>query len=172
VAAAWAGAAIAEVESNMTGRILFTGLLAATLMFAQGKKGGGSRSPDVPNIGPSTNRLDRISEMLKLTKDQKKDLKATFDDAQKEATPVHEQITKARLDIGEAVAGGKSQDDIANACKAEGQLEAQMTAIELRAFAKVALGLDEEQKQHAAQLYQAMHGMFNGKNWMEMGEAR
>ena len=56
----------------MLGRILLTGLLAATLMFAQGKKGGGSRGPDMPSVPFSGgNRLDRISDMLKLTKDQK-----------------------------------------------------------------------------------------------------
>lgn len=157
----------------MTARIVSIGLLAATLMFAQGKKGGGSNGSNIPSVPFSGgNRLDRISEMLKLNKDQKKDLKATFDDAQKEATPVHDQITKARLEIGEAITGGKSQDDIAKACAAESQLEAQMTGIELRAFARVALGLDGDQKQHAAQLYQMMRGMFNGKNWIEMGEAR
>jgi hypothetical protein len=151
----------------MSGRILLTGLLAATLMFAQGKKGS-SRGPDLPNVSFGGNRLDRISEVLKLTKDQKKDLKATFDDAQKEAIPVHDQMTKARLEIGEAITGGKSQDDIAKACTAESQLEAQMAAIELRAFAKVALGLDGDQKQHAGTLFQMMRGMFSGKNWMEM----
>jgi Spy/CpxP family protein refolding chaperone len=153
----------------MLGRILLTGLLTATLMFAQGKKGSSSRGPDMPSVPFSGgNRLDRISDLLKLTKDQKKDLKSTFDDAQKEATPVHEQMTKARLEIGEAIAGGKSQDDIAKACTAESQLEAQMAAIELRAFTKVALGLEGDQRQHAAGLYQMMRGMFNGKNWMEM----
>jgi hypothetical protein len=155
----------------MTGRLLLTGLLAATLMFAQGKKNSSS-GPNIPNVPFSGNRLDRIADMLKLNKDQKKDLKSTFDDAQKEATPVHDQMTKARLEIGEAITGGKSQDDIAKACAAESQLEAQMAGIELRAFTKVALALDADQKQRAAMLYQMMRGMFSTKNWMEMPEAR
>jgi len=155
----------------MLSRILLTGLLMSTLMFAQGKKGGGSRGPDMPNVGTAgSTRLDRISELLKLSKDQKKDLKATFDDSQKEATPIHDQMAKSRQAIGDAIAAGKSQDEIAKAVAAEAQLEAQMTEIELRAFAKFALTLDDQQKQRAGNLFQMMRGMFNGKNWNSMDQ--
>ena len=153
----------------MLGRILLTGLLAATMIFAQGKKGGGGgRGPNLPdgNFG-ATSRLDRISDALKLSKDQKKDLKTTFDDAQKEATPVHDQLSKARTVIADAVAAGKSQDDIAKACAAEAQLEAQMVGIEMRAFTKFATGLEADQRTRAPMLFQMMHGLFNGKNWNE-----
>src|SRR5438132_13880119 len=103
----------------MTRRILVIGVLAAAAAFAQrgggggGGRGGGGGS-SAPNIGfGAGSKLDRIEAMLKLSKDQKKTLKQTFDDAQKEATPVHEQLNKARLAIGEAVAAGKSQEEIA-----------------------------------------------------------
>ena len=153
----------------MLARILLTGLLATTLMLAQGKKGGGGKGgPDLPNVGFAGNRIDRIAEMLKLTKDQKKELKTTFDDAQKDATPIHDQMVKSRLAIGEAVAAGKSQDEIAKACADEAQLEANMTEIELRAFTKVALELDADQKQKAGMLFQMMRGLFSTKNWNEM----
>jgi hypothetical protein len=156
----------------MLARILLTGLLMSTLIFAQGKKGGGgSKGPDLPNVGMGgSTRLDRISEMLKLNKDQKKDLKATFDDSQKEATPVHDQMAKSRQAIGDAIAGGKSQDEIAKEVAAEAQLEAQMIGIELRAFAKVALALDEDQKQRAGMLFGMMRGMFSGKNWNSLDQ--
>ena len=151
----------------MVARIFLTSLLAATLMFAQGKKGGGQQN----NMGGMSysqpSRLERISDMLKLNKDQRKDLKTAFDDAQKEATPLHDQISKSRLAIGEAVAAGKSQDEIAKACVDEAQLDTQMAEIELRAFAKVFVGLDKDQQQHAGPLYQMMRGLFNGKNWNE-----
>jgi len=151
----------------MTRRILLLGLLAATVVLAQGKKGGGGgRGPDIPNVGfGGGTPLDRITEMLKLDKDQKKDLKTTFDEAQKQATPVHDQIVKSRLAIGEAVAGGKSQDEIAKACNDEAALESQMAEIELRAFTKVVSGLEKDQQQRAGGLYQMMRGMFNKKNW-------
>ena len=156
-------------------RILLTGLLMSTLMFAQGgkqggKQGGTSKGPDMPSVMGGSTRLDRISELLKLSKDQKKDLKATFDDSQKEAAPVHDQMAKSRQAIGDAIASGKSQDEIAKAVAAEAQLEAQMTEIELRAFAKFALTLDDQQKQRAGNLFQMMRGMFNGKNWNSMDQ--
>jgi len=155
----------------MLGRILIAGLFASTMLLAQGGRGGGRGGNSGGDMGgmtfSSTSRLDRLADLLKLTKDQKKDLKTTFDEAQKEATPVHEQMSKAQLAIGEAVAGGKSQDDIAKACAAEGELEAQMAEIELRAFSKVFLGLEKDQQQRVGPLYQMMRGLFNGKNWNE-----
>jgi hypothetical protein len=154
----------------MLARILLAGLLASTMMLAQGKKGGGgSKGPDMGGASFNTvSRLDRITEILKLNKDQRKDLKATFDDAQKDATPVRDELAKSRLAIGEAVAGGKTPDDIAKVCAVEAQAESQMLEIELRAFTKVALALDADQKQRAAGLFQMMRGMFSGKNWNEL----
>jgi len=153
----------------MLGRIVMVGLVGAVLMFAQrgggGGGGGGRGGGMVPpgSFGP-INKLDRISDMLKLSKDQKKDLKQIFDDAQKEAVPVHEQISKARLAVGEAVAAGK-QDDVAKAVDAEATLEAQMTVLELKAFSKFATTLEPDQQQRAGALFQMMRGMFSNKNW-------
>jgi hypothetical protein len=152
----------------MVQRLFFIGLLSATLIFAQGKKGGGgSKGPDIPSGGFTQSRLERISGMLSLNKDQKKDLKTTFDDAQKEAAPLNDQLAKARLAVGEAVASGKSPDDIAKAGQAVAQLDAQMVEIEMKAFTKVAFGLQDDQKQRAAGLFGMMRGMFAGKNWNE-----
>jgi len=88
------------------------------------------------SFGGSTTRLDRLTDTLKLNKDQKKDIKATLDDAQKEATPLHEQMNKSRLAIAEAVAAGKPKEEIEKAVMAEAEMETQMTALELNAFAK------------------------------------
>jgi hypothetical protein len=143
------------------------GLLVSAIAFAQrGARGGGGGNTDMPNIGfGGASKLDRIGEMLALNKDQKKDLKQTFDDAQKQAAPLHDQMNKARAAIAEAVASGKGQEEIGKAVNAEAALEAQMTSIELKAFAKVAQGLDEDQQKKAAGLYMMMRGMFSGKNW-------
>jgi len=157
----------------MLHRILTIGILAAAALFAQGGGGGGrgggggGRGGDMApmgNFGP-VNKLDRISDMLKLTKDQKKDLKQTFDDAQKEAIPIHDQIVKARLSLGEAIAAGKPAEEISQASTAEAALETQMTMIELKAFAKFATGLEPDQKQRVGMLFGMMRGMFNHKNW-------
>jgi hypothetical protein len=79
--------------------------------------------------------------------------------------PVHEEIVKARLGIGEAVAAGKSTDEINKAVTAEAGLEAQMTTIEMKAFAKVIGGLEPDQQQKAAGLFMMMPGLFRTKSW-------
>jgi hypothetical protein len=148
----------------MLRRILIFGLLAVTVASAQ-RGGGRSRGGDSngPSMGfGNTSPFDRVSEMLKLSKDQKRDFKVAMDDAQKEATPLHEQILKSRQSIAEAVAGGKNTEDLV---KSEGLLEAQMAEIELRTFTKIAGTLDEEQKPRAGALFMMMRGIFEKKNW-------
>jgi Spy/CpxP family protein refolding chaperone len=154
----------------MLARILLAGLLASTLVFAQrGGGGGGSRGGGggMPGGGfaPGT-RLDRMSEMLKLSKDQKKDVKAAMDDAQKEATPIHEQINQSRLAIAEAIAAGKSKEEVDKAIQSEAELDTQLASLELHTFAKVVAFLEIDQKQQGVPMVFAMvRGAFNGKNW-------
>jgi hypothetical protein len=146
-------------------------MFASALALAQrgggggGGRGGGGGGDMIPqgSFGP-VNKLDRITDMFKLDKDQKKELKQTFDDAQKEAAPLHEQLTKARVAVGEAVVAGKPEE-IAKTTEAAGALETQMTMIELKAFVKVTSNFDADQKQKAGGLFGMMHGMFSGKNW-------
>ncbi|MBS1858090.1 MAG: periplasmic heavy metal sensor [Acidobacteria bacterium] len=154
----------------MLRRMVLIGLLGSALALAQGGRGGGGGGSrggmDVPagSFGP-VNKTDRITDILKLSKDQKKELKKIFDEAQKEATPVSAEIAKARVAIGEAIAGGKSQDEISKAVNEEAALESTMTTIELKAFSRFALGLEADQQQRAGYLFQMMRGMFSGKNW-------
>src|ERR1035437_1663014 len=148
----------------MLSRILLAGLLASTLVFAR-RGGGGDIAPRIA-FGGGT-RLDRMSEALKLSKDQKKDIKAAMDEAQKEATPIHDQMTKSRLAIAEAIAAGKTQQEVDKAVLSEAELETQMTSLELRTFAKVVSFLEVDQKQHGAATYvfAMVKGAFLGKNW-------
>jgi Spy/CpxP family protein refolding chaperone len=119
-----------------------------------------------PMMVSSGTRIDRVSDALKLTKDQKKDIKATMDDAQKDAAPVHDLILKGRLAIAEAVAAGKPQEEIDKAVRAEADLDTQMASIELHAFAKAVSFLEVDQKQRGVPIMFAMvRGAFNGKNW-------
>src|ERR1035441_6740764 len=152
----------------MLTRILLAGLMAATLAFAQRGGGGGSGGrgggSGVPGMGFGGSRLDRMSDALKLSKDQKRDVKAAMDDAQKDATPVHDQMLKGHLAIAEAIAAGKSQDEVDKAVQSQAELETQMTAIELHAFAKAVTVLEPDQKQRGIQMMFAMvRGAFNGK---------
>jgi len=155
----------------MLSRILLAGLLASTLVFAQrgGGGGGGSRGGGggIPSMGfGGGTRLDRLTEALKLSKDQKKDVKAAMDEAQKEATPIQDQMNKSRLAIAEAIVAGKSKEEVDKAVLGEAELETQMTSLELHAFAKVVSSLEVDQKQRGIPIVFAMvKGAFLGKNW-------
>ena len=152
-------------------RLLLTGILAVTLAPAQrggGGRGGGSRDSGMGGGGfpmSVASKFDTIATMLKLDKDQKKALKTTFDDSQKEAAPIRDQMAKARLVIGEAVQAGKSEEEIKTLTSSLGTLEAQMAEIELKAFAQVYKSLEKEQIAGTRGLFPMMKGMFSGKNW-------
>jgi hypothetical protein len=155
----------------MLARVLAVGFLACALVSAQRGGGGGGRGGGglVPSggFGGSMSRLDRLTDTLKLNKDQKKDIKAALDDAQKEATPLHEQMNKSRLGIAEAVAAGKPKEEIEKAVMGEAELETQMTALELHAFAKALSFLEDDQKKAGGtmMIFSMVRGAFLGKNW-------
>jgi hypothetical protein len=137
---------------------------------SRGGRGGGMNgdSGSMNRMPPaSRSRLDVFSEVLQLNKDQKKELKTTMDDAQKEAVPVKEQILKARTALAEAVAGGKSPDEIKQAEAACAAADLQMQKIELSAFAKIYQMLDKDQVAKVRPVYAMMAGIFRGKNWNE-----
>ncbi len=149
-------------------RLFIIGIAVSTLAFAQrgggggGSKGGGGQSPMMQ--GGSTSRMDQFTAILKLDKDEKKQIKSIMDDAQKEATPVKDQMEKDRLAIAEAIPGGK-QVEIDAAVKSYAAAETQMAGIEMNAFAKIYNALDKEQQQKSPAIYQMMPGIFKGKNW-------
>ncbi len=160
-------------------RLLLTGILATGFVFAQrggggmggggdegGFGGGGGRGGmDLPNIQRTPSRMDIISGLLKLNKDQKKNLKTAFDAAQKQATPIHEQIVKSRLAIGDAIQSGKSQDELKSLLGNEAALESRLARIELDAFVTVYKSLEQDQRAQTRNLFVMMKGMFDGKNW-------
>jgi Spy/CpxP family protein refolding chaperone len=156
----------------MIARILLAGMLAATLVCAQGgRKGGGSRNGDMAGgmgMMPSQNRLDMMESALKLNKDQKKQVRSIMDDAQKQAVPVRDQIAKSKADLGDAIAEGKSQEDIDKATSTLGPLQAQMAEIEMKAFAQIYQTLDKEQQPNAGRVFFMMPGIFQSKNWTEV----
>jgi Spy/CpxP family protein refolding chaperone len=147
-------------------RLFIIGIAVSTLAFAQrggGSKGGGQNSGGMMPTG-STSRLEQFTQILKLDKDEKKQVKSIMDDAQKEATPVRDQEMKSRLSIADAVAAGK-QEEIDAAVKNYAVAESQMAGIEMNAFAKIYNALDKEQQQKSPTIYQMMPGIFKGKNW-------
>lgn len=152
----------------MTRRILLLALAVATLAFAQGKKGGGGGNQNqMPMPAAKVSRMDIFSQVLKLDKDEKKQVKIVMDDAQKDAMPVRDQMEKGRLAIAQAVAGGK-QEEIDAAVKSYSDAESQMANIELSAFTKVFQGLDKDQQAQSPQIFPMFTGIFKGKNWAEV----
>ena len=169
---------------SMFYRVLLAGIFATTLVLAQGRGGGGGGgmggedgaagggggmgrtggegSIPMPRV---VMRMDSISEILKLNKEQKKEVKSILDDGQKEAGPVRDQIIKSRLAIGEAIQAGKSEDDLKPMVSSQAALSAQMAGIELSAFAKIYKLLDKEQMPQTRQVFPMMKGIFEGKNW-------
>lgn len=150
-------------------RLILTGILASTPMFAQRGGGGGGRggsNNNVPMISSGGSRLDRISEALKLSKDQKKDFKAAMDEAQKETAPIHDQLVKSRQAIAEAIAASKSPEEITPLVNSSAALDTQIAGIELKTFAAFYKSLDKDQqsKPGMPMVFQGMKGIFNGKN--------
>jgi hypothetical protein len=163
----------------MVKKLLFGGLLIAALAFAQeggeggwggGLGGGGGRGGGGGDMGAAAPRMmptpmERIATMFNLNKDQKKQVKGILDDGQKEALPVRDQMIKGRQTIAQAVAAGKSQDEIDAAIKQYAASQAQMTQVELRAFSKVFLALEKEQQAKVGPFLFMMNGLFKNKNW-------
>jgi len=150
-------------------KLALAGIVTVAPAAAQGRGGGGRGGNSSPGMDvqlqPVISRLQIITDLFKLSKDQKKEVKAILDEGQKDANPIREEMVKDRLAIGEAVAGGKSQEEIDKATQAYGTQMAQMTAIELKCFAKIVDKLEPEQKDRASRLYAMIPGIFKGKNW-------
>ncbi|HWC97111.1 MAG TPA: hypothetical protein VG456_10185 [Candidatus Sulfopaludibacter sp.] len=161
----------------MIKKLFLAGLLAAAMAYAQGGRGGGgggggAGGESMGGMGGGggmgrSDRMDTLSNMMKLTKEQKKLVKTTLDEGQKEAAPVREQLAKDRKAIAEAVLSG-NQDGISGAVNNYAAAETQMVSIELRAFAKIYPNLDKEQQQGGRDFYsRILPGIFQGKNWNE-----
>ena len=107
-----------------------------------------------------------MSDELKLSKEQKKDLKALMDEAQKEAAPLKDQLAKSRAQLSAAIQAGKP-DEIDQAIQSHSVLEAQMTAVEMKAFAGIYKLLDGDQKSKSRAVFVMMPGIFRAKNWVD-----
>jgi len=156
----------------MSTRLSLAVIVMATAAFAQGRGGGGGgrNSGDMGAIlmpSPMT-RFERISEILRLSKDEKKQVKSILDDAQAEAAPLRDELVKSHEQIAKAVEAGKSQDDINPLVNSHAALEARMAVIEMKAFTRIYQALNEEQKaeqKSMSQLFMMMPHLFQRKNW-------
>ena len=114
-------------------------------------------------------RLERFTELLRLNKDQKNAAKEIFDAAQKEAAPVRDQILKSRAGLASAYLAKQPQNEIDQLTASYANELAQMTGIELRAFAKFCESLTPDQQKKAGPVFQLISGMFYGRDWNRIG---
>ena len=154
-------------------KLLVVGLVLASAGFAQ-RGGGGGRGggdTDIPSLGGGpASKFDRIGAALNLNKEQKKSVKTVLEDAAKEATPLRDQLLKARIAIADAIQSKKSEDEITQGVNAYAALATQMSALEINTFAKIYAGLDETQKANksgVSTVYAMMKNLFATKNWNE-----
>ncbi|MGA2041629.1 MAG: hypothetical protein ABSH42_20300 [Bryobacteraceae bacterium] len=159
--------------THMFFKLLSAGILAASLASAQWGGGGlghGGADEMSPRKDQRTQtRMDRITTMLALDSEQRKQVKSILDDGQKDAAPVRDQLVTAQSGIAEAVQAGKSQDEVGKTIDAYAALDAQMTTIELRSLAKISQALRQEQQAKLGGLFWMMRGIFKNKNWNDAG---
>jgi hypothetical protein len=153
-------------------RLLLVGIAIACVASAQrGGPSGPRGQEDDPQYAALSarayqqTRLDRFTELLKLNKEQKNGAKQIFDAAQKEAAPVREQIQMQRSAIATAYLGKQPQPEIDQLIANYANSLAQMTAIEMRAFAKLCESLNQDQQKRVGPAFQLMAGMFSGRDW-------
>ncbi len=156
----------------MLRKLLVVGLVLASIGLAQGGKnrGGGDTSGGGGMMVAPPNKFDTISNALNLNKDQKKAVKTVLDEAAREATPLRDQLSKARIAIADAIQAKKSDDEITQGVDAYAVLATQMSALEINAFAKIYSGLDETQKANkngVGTVFVMMKNLFATKNWNE-----
>ena len=154
-------------------KLVLLGILIVSVAPAQrgggggGGRGGRDSDSSLLVTGPvRKNHLEQITDDLTLSKDQKKDVKSLMDEAQKEAAPLREQLAKSRALVAAAVEAGK-QDELDKAIKSHSELEAQMTAVEMKAFAGIYKVLEPDQRQKSRVVFVLMPGIFSHKNWVD-----
>lgn len=153
----------------MTRKLFVIGVMLASAAFAQrGGRGGGGGGMSLPTAGPFIkNHLEQMTDILQLSKEQKKDIKTLMDDAQKEAAPLRDQLVKGRAQVAAAIQSG-DQAKVDAAMKSYSEIDAQMTAIEMKAFAGIYKTLDADQKQKSRAVFVMLPGIFTHKNWVDV----
>jgi predicted nuclease with TOPRIM domain len=120
-------------------------------------------------MGPArVEPMDQLAQMLKLNKDQKKDVRGIMDETQKEVTPLRDNMIKSREQVAADIEAGKSQDEIEQAVKSYSSLEAQVSTLEAKAFGKIFSALEAGQKTNQQALVGSLmllHEVFRRKNW-------
>jgi Spy/CpxP family protein refolding chaperone len=142
----------------MLRKCLIAAALSAALAFvASAQRGGGGGFGG----GGFQDKSETIAKELKLSKEQKAEVDAILDEAQKQTTPLVAKIREGRANFIDSTMGDKPVEP---ALKNITELYAQAVGIEVDAIAKVMAKLDGKQKEKAAKVFD-MSGMFLSGSW-------
>jgi Spy/CpxP family protein refolding chaperone len=153
-------------------KLIAIGILTVALATAQrgggggGGRGGGGGGGSMPMMPAARSHLELMTDELKLSKEQKKEVKTLMDEAQKEAVPLKEQLAKSRAQLAAAIEAGK-QEDIDKAIQGYSELEAQMATLEMKAFSGIYKMLDGDQRGRSRGVFVMMPGIFKAKSWVD-----
>jgi hypothetical protein len=141
----------------MLGRLLLIGMFATTLAFGQrGSGGGGADTGAMDNsimrIQPQS-KAEMFADRLKLNKEQREKTQVILNDALKEIAQLRAQIDRNRVQIAESIINDRSQDDLNKLMDTYTTAVAQVTGIEVKAFAKVSALLRPNQLSRAASAF-------------------
>ena len=90
--------------------------------------------------------LELVTLVLKLNDSQQEQLHAAFDAALKEATPMADEMERAKNALFAAARSGKSEEEIRRLADEQGQLTSRMLFLQAQTFAKLWALLDSRQK--------------------------
>jgi len=163
-------------------RFMLTLALASPLALAQ-RGGGGGGGGEMGGMGGNDmgmmrpqrqSRFDQFADKLKLNKDQKEQAQSIMDAAREEATPLREQLSKARINIADVLINNKGDEELKKAQDAYSGVVAQMTGVEAKAFQKIYALLKPNQQSKATQGWDLMADMFSssGRGGAGRGQGR
>jgi len=155
---------------------LVTGVIAVLMALpgnALAQRSGGASGGSGASL---QSRLDQLTAMFTLDKDQKNQVKKMLDDAHKKAAPVRQQLGAARAAIAAAIDAGKSSADIEATLTTYGTQATAMAAEEMKALTAIVGLLTPEQRANAAAVQGAvyfMRGIFiDDKKWNVVPDGR
>lgn len=136
--------------------VVITLALGPALVCAQSKsraaQGMSMASPGATASGNSFGQaneqsaLELITLVLKLNDSQQQQLRADFDAALKQATPIADEMANSKDALFVAVRSGKSEDEVERLAEQQGKLTSRLLLLQAKTFAKLWALLDDQQK--------------------------
>ena len=99
---------------------------------------------------------DRLAGDLKLSRDQRQELKALLENTAAAAKPVQDELRANRRQLKESVKAGKSAADLAPLHESMGKLHARLGSLQSAAFAEALRWLKPEQRTEADVLFDVL----------------